>query len=258
MSPTPTDATAIELPPGVTLPPGEDELPYDDGEPMESDLHREQMWLLIEVLKDHLSDREDAYVAGNMAVYYSELQVKKNDFKAPDVYVAFDTERRARKSWVGWQEGKLPDLVIELLSPSTERVDRGEKMRIYAQLWRLPEYYLFDPDTGLLEGYRLDPRRVFVPIQPDEHGRLRSEIAGCSFGLWTGVYGALESTWMRVWDGAGELVPTGRERAAQETRRADEEAQRASQEAQRASQEAQRAEELAAKLAAYEARFGKL
>jgi len=234
----------LQLAPGVTLPPGEDALPYDDGEPMESDLHREQIWLLIELLKWFLRARDDAYVAGNMGVYYSELQVKRNDFKAPDVFVALNAEQRARKSWVGWQEGKLPDVVIELLSESTERMDRGDKKRIYAQLWRLPEYYLFDPDTGVLEGYRYQAPGALVPMTAGPDGRLRSEVLGCSFGVWTGRHAGFEAAWMRIWDAAGALVPTGFERAQAE--------------AERAQAEAERAEALAERLRAYEARFGPL
>ncbi|WP_437604602.1 hypothetical protein WMF20_25545 [Sorangium sp. So ce834] len=32
-------------------------------------------------------DREDVYVSGNVAIYFSELQAKKNDFRGPDVFV---------------------------------------------------------------------------------------------------------------------------------------------------------------------------
>ncbi len=87
-----------------------------------------------------------------MFVYFSELQAKKNDFRGPDVFVVLDTVRRERKSWVVWGEnGRTPDVVIELLSPSTEAVDRGEKMRVYSKLLRVTHYYLFDPMSQLAE-----------------------------------------------------------------------------------------------------------
>lgn len=124
---------------------------------MESERHRAQMDLLIEALKLFWHDRDDVYVAGNMAIYFSELQAKKNDFRGTDVFVVLDTNRRERKSWVVWQEdGRTPDVVIELLSESTEAVDRGEKMRVYAKLLHVSEYYLFDPFSGALEAYTLD------------------------------------------------------------------------------------------------------
>ena len=57
------------------IPPGEDELPYSDGEPLESETHREQMQLLIETLNAHWATRDDFYCGGNMFVYFSETQV---------------------------------------------------------------------------------------------------------------------------------------------------------------------------------------
>lgn len=52
---------------GITaLPPTQAELPYDDGEPMESQRHRCQMELLIQALIPWLDAREDGFVGGNV------------------------------------------------------------------------------------------------------------------------------------------------------------------------------------------------
>ena len=48
----------------------------------------------------------------------------------------------------------VPDLVVEILSPSTRDVDRGKKMSAYAAA-RVPHYWLLDPDAKTLEPYRL-------------------------------------------------------------------------------------------------------
>ncbi|WP_438024084.1 Uma2 family endonuclease [Sorangium sp. So ce233] len=227
-------------------PPGEDELPYDDGEPMESERHRAQMDLLIEALKLHWHERDDAYVAGNMAIYFSELQAKKNDFRGPDVFVVLDTTRRERKSWVVWQEdGRTPDVVIELLSDSTEAVDRGDKMQVYAKLLRVPEYYLFDPFSGALEAYTLDrATRSYVPVPPGANGDVASACLGLRLGVRHGTYQGLEIDWLRWIDAQGRVLPTDEEQA----RAAEEQARAASDEAKR----------LAARLAAYEKQFGPL
>ena len=118
--------------PGILLPPTQDELPCDDGMPMETERHKLQMDLLIYPLKPWL-DRypEGSYVGGNMFVYFSLEQVRKQDFRGPDVFVALDVPRRERKSWVVWEEGKGPDVVIELLSEATAREDKGRKKLIY-------------------------------------------------------------------------------------------------------------------------------
>src|SRR5580692_10179220 len=147
-------------------PPGEDDLPWSDGERADSERHGKQQTLLTSSLEQAWDARDDFYVGGNMFVYYSQLQTKQNDFRGPDVFVVLDTIRRERKSWIVWAEnGRMPDVVIELLSPTTEHVDRGEKMRIYAQLLRVSFYYLFDPLTGALEGYELDhTARAYVRL----------------------------------------------------------------------------------------------
>ncbi len=47
-----------------------------------------------------------------------------------------------------------PDLVVEVLSPSTSARDRGIKMRRYAAAG-IPNYWILDPKFGALEPYRL-------------------------------------------------------------------------------------------------------
>jgi Uma2 family endonuclease len=227
-------------------PPGEDELPYDDGEPMESDRHLAQMVLLINSLKLAWKDRDDVYVGGNMAIYYSELQTKKNDFRGPDVFVVLDTVRRERKSWVVWQEdGRTPDVVIELLSESTEHVDRGDKMRIYAKVLRVPEYYLFDPLTSTLEAYALDPAtQSYERVAPRPDGDYTSARLHLRLGVRQSVHHGIDAPWLRWIDEEGRVLPTGEEQA----RAAEEQAQAAKEEAQ----------QLAARLAEYEKRFGPL
>jgi Uma2 family endonuclease len=49
-----------------------------------------------------------------------------------------------------------PDLVVEVLSPSTQARDRGVKMRRYAASG-VPHYWLLDLDAPALETYRLGP-----------------------------------------------------------------------------------------------------
>ena len=51
-----------------------------------------------------------------------------------------------------------PDWVCETLSPSTEAIDRGKKLRIYARE-RIGHLWLINPDTETLEAYRLEGER---------------------------------------------------------------------------------------------------
>ena len=241
---------------GVSLPPGEEELPYDDGEPMESHEHRVELELLAETATEHVG--EDGFVAGNMAVYYSETQAAKNEFRAPDFFVVLGAGIRARKSWVVWAEGgKTPDVVIELLSESTKDVDRGVKKRIYERILKVYEYFLFDLATNELEGYRLTSAN-YEPIPADADGRLTCEGLGLRLGLWHGKRARIERTWLRWFYPDRTLVPTDFERAQAEAERAQAEAERAQAEAERAQAEAERADDLATRLARYEAAFGPL
>jgi len=217
-------------------PPGEDELPFDDGEPMETNEHRLQMVLLIQSLKEAWANRDDFFVAGNMFVYFSETQVKHNDFRGPDVFVVLGTTRRSRKSWVAWGEGgKLPDVVIELLSFRTRAIDRGEKMRIYSKVWRTPEYFLYDPISHEFEGYRLDPITLdYVPIEADARGDIESGVLRLRLGVREGTFEDVTRPWLRWLDSAGVPLSTPQERADAEQRRADSAQQRADAEQRRA------------------------
>jgi Uma2 family endonuclease len=227
---------ASHTPSFPTPPPGEDALPFSDGEPVDSERHAKQQTLLTSSLDRAWEDRSDVYVGGNMFVYFSHLQAKQNDFRGPDVFVVLDTSRRERKSWVVWEEaGRTPDVVIELLSASTEGVDRGDKMRIYAKLLRVSNYYLFDPVTGLLEGYQLDPntrtyqRMAPLPCHVDAHrtdpqtpGDLPCPALGLCLGVRHGRYQGLELDWLRWIDADGRVLPTAEEDAEEAERRLSE------------------------------------
>jgi Uma2 family endonuclease len=234
---------------GVTPPPRGEDLPYDDGEPMETPRHRDQMVLLIDTLKRAWSHRDDFYVGGNEFVYFSQLQAKHNDFRGPDVYVVLDPViKKERKSWVVWEEGgRTPDVIIELLSPGSEATDRGEKMRIYSRVLRVAEYFLFDPWDGRLEGYRLDSLRgSYEPMQTDERGWLRSERLGLRLGKVHAAQGGIEADWLRWIDDDGSTLPTDEERqreAEAGAQAAKDEAQAAKDEAQAAKDEAQAAKD---------------
>jgi len=232
-------------------PPGELELPSDDGEPMETNRHRQQMTLLIQSLKRAWRGRHDFFVGGNMFVYFSETQTKSNDFRGPDVFVVLDTTDRDRMSWVVWgEDGKLPDVVIELLSDRTRAVDRGDKMRIYSKIWRTSEYYLFDPLSLAFEGYRLDAAaRDYVRIEPDARGDLRCDTLGLSLGIRTSTFEGLEVSWLRWLGHDGNPVETSEEAELAAALRADAERDRADAERDRADAAERRLAELEQRLA---------
>jgi len=214
-------AGLAEIPYEIPTPPTQDELPYDDGEPMESERHLYQIFLLIETLKLHWAGRDDYFAGGNMFLYFSAAQVKKNDFRGPDFFVALGVDgKRERKSWVVWEEGKGPDLVIEFLSESTAAFDREGKKKIYHDKLHVPEYFYFDPFSGELAGFRMNGDG-YIPKTPDEHDRFISTATGLALARWEGEYLGVTGTWLRWETIDGKLLPTENERAEQEHERAE-------------------------------------
>lgn len=237
-------------------PPSSSQLVVDDGEPMDSARHRQQMTVLIESLEYAWRDRSDFYVGGNMFLYFSETQAKKNEFRGPDVFVVMNTSRRERKAWVVWEEGgKVPDVIIELLSETTERVDRSDKMRLYARL-KVGEYFLFDPFSGNLEGYELDVLRFqYVRKQLEPDGALRCEQLDLQLAPVHESHYAVEADWLRWLDSDGQVLRLPVEAAVEAERRAQAAAERARTEAERARTETERANHLEAELAKLRAKL---
>lgn len=215
---------------------------YSDEPPLETTLHLQQMVLLLKCLHWFWKDRVDYFAAGNLTVYYSPHKRKDEDFRGPDFFVALETKPHPRKSWMVWEEdGKYPNVIVELLSDSTAETDRTFKKQLYAKTFRTPEYFWFDPDPESLEfqGFAL-VRGQYQPIEPNEAGFLWSE----QLQLYLGVY----ETQLRFFEADGTLVPTPDESAIVAEAAATA-AETAAAEAEAAlNSEQQRAEKLASKL----------
>lgn len=241
----------------IPLPPTQDELPADDGEPMETQRHIMQMSLLIETLEYWLKDRDNGYVSGNMFVYFSMAQVRGEYFRGPDFFAVLNVPKKERKSWVVWEEGKAPDVIIELLSSSTAHHDKTQKKLVYQNQLRAPEYYWFDPwNAEDWAGFVLRDGR-YQPLELDTHDRYVSLNLQLALIRWSGTYREVNTTWLRWATLEGQLLPTREELVKQAEQQAmqaehnlEQEKQRVAQTEQRANQAEQRAEQLAAKLRA--------
>ncbi|BAY27654.1 hypothetical protein NIES2100_74790 [Calothrix sp. NIES-2100] len=221
----------------VIFPPGD---LYSDEPPLETELHLEQIMLLLKCLKWLWRDRNDFYAAGNLTIYYSPRQRKSEQFRGPDFFVVLGTERKTRKSWVVWEEeGKYPNVIVEILSESTADTDKGFKKELYQDTFRTPDYFWFDPYTLEFAGFHLLDGE-YQPLQVNELGHLWSQ----QLGLYLGIYQGL----LRFFTPEGQLLPTPEEAAEQAEQRLEQAEQRLEQAEQRAQQEAQKAERLAAKL----------
>jgi Uma2 family endonuclease len=206
----------------LTLP-SQDQLPCDDGEPMETQRHKMQMDLLIEGLDTWLDEREDGYVGGNMFIYFSQAQIKNQDFKGPDFFAVTGVSKKERKSWVVWEEEKAPDVVIELLSESTANHDKTLKKQIYQDKMRVSEYFWYNPfDSEDFAGFTLN-NGLYQPLPLNEKGSYASQSLGLNLVRWSGTYRSVEAVWLRWATLEGEILPTGQELAKQAQQQAKQE-----------------------------------
>jgi len=197
--------TPQEITEDVIFPPGD---LYSDEPPLESELHLEQIMLLLKCLKWLWRDRNDFYAAGNLTIYYSQNKRKTEDFRGPDFFVVLDTERKTRKSWVVWEEdGKYPHVILEILSESTANTDKELKKKLYQETFRTPDYFWFDPYTLEFAGFHLVDGK-YQPLSPNHQGLFWSQ----QLGLYLGIYQGL----LRFFTPKGELVPTPEEVAESE------------------------------------------
>jgi len=177
----------------------------------ETDLHRKDMVDVIETLEDHFAADPDIYVTGNLLLYYERGNRRKH--VSPDAFVVFGISKLPpRDYYLLWEEGKPPDVVIEITSKTTRREDQHKKRLIYRDILKVSEYFQFDPTRDYLkpplQGFRLVDGD-YVPITPIA-GRLPSEKLG--------LHLEQAGTQLRLFDPvARRTLLTPRERAHQET-----------------------------------------
>ena len=71
---------------------------------------------------------------------------------------------------------KHPTVVVEVLSPTTQRYNRGVKFALYRQLASLREYVLLDPDTREMHVFRrLEGAELFTFHDQTEQTALQLE-----------------------------------------------------------------------------------
>ena len=127
--------------------------PESDGKPI-ADNTKQFEW--IATLKGGLdalfADAPDVFVAGDLFWYpverHSEIHM------APDVLVVFGRPKGHRGSYKQWEEAGIPpQVVFEVLSPGNTVSEMHRKYNFYEQ-FDVEEYYLYDPENGLLNGWR--------------------------------------------------------------------------------------------------------
>lgn len=233
------------------------DLPSEDPEEpgLPDEFHDLQAQLLRQTFRPPGYPPEQVFVASDLNLYYDSRHT--NWYKRPDWFAVVGVsrlyeQRDLRLSYVIWQEGVNPFVVVELLSPGTEQEDLGQTVRevnqpptkweVYERILRIPYYAVFSRYSNELRVFRnVASRYEELALAKSPLWMPELEIG---LGLWQGPYEDIEGLWMRWYDAADNWLPTPAEQAEQER--------------QRAEQESQRVTELEAMLARYRKNFGEL
>ncbi len=234
------------------------DLPSEDPEEpgLPDEFHDLQPQLLSATFRliDYLPNQ--IFTGTDMNLYYDirhPLWHKRPDWFAvvgvPRLYDEVDL----RLSYVIWQEGIAPIVVVELLSPGTEKEDLGQtergedqpptKWEVYEQILRVPYYVIFDRYTNHLKAFVLKGSHYEELTLPEP--KIWMPDLNIGLGLWHGSYQGIERLWLRWYDARGEWLPTDAEAAQQQ---AEAERLRAEAAQQQAEAERLRAEQAEAKL----------
>ena len=208
--------------------------PETDGKPMAaSDFHLEILIWLLQTLRAHFVQMPDVYVSGDILTYYTEGDPRA--VVAPDVLVSFGIGQKPRHIYKVWEEGKVPDFVMEFSSKTTYHNDLTDKVDLYAALG-ISNYLLYDAEAlylpSPLMGFQL-VKGVYVPIPPSVDGGVHSDVLGLDFYIRDrrlGVYDPVAEQWLQTpAEQHAARAETAEARAEQETiarQKAEEEVER--------------------------------
>ncbi len=252
--------------PRETLPTMYD-LPSENAEEpgLPDEFHGLQPQLLSYTFRPSNYSAAQIFSGADMNLYYDArhpLWYKRPDwFGVVGVSRLYD-EVDMRLSYVVWQEGINPFVVVELLSPGTEKEDLREndgrelpaasdnlagnghinpepregkparKWDVYEQILRVPYYVVFSRYTNIMRAFKLDGAR-YEELELSDSRLWMPEI-DLGLGLWQGDYLGVDRLWLRWYDSEGNWIPTPEERAQQAQELAQQEGERADQERQRA------------------------
>ena len=213
------------------------------------EFHVFQSQLLREVFQPLNYSPDEVFVGTDINLYFDEKHTKW--YRRPDWFASVGVPRLydkkdLRLSYVVWQEEVNPLVVVELLSPSTEKEDLGQttrdskdirdsrdgkvvksaknaknakeipsKWEVYERILRVPFYFTYDHLTKQIRAFRLNGDS-YISFLPDKEGRFSLPTIGLYLGLWQGSYQNINETWLRWFDQEGNLILTPLEKEAQE------------------------------------------
>jgi Uma2 family endonuclease len=220
------------------------DLPSEDPEEsgLPDEFHDLQPQLLSATLRlqDYSSDQ--IFTGTDLNIYYNQRHPRWH--KRPDWFLVVDVprlyaEQDLRNSYVVWDEGKTPTVVVELLSPGREEEDLGafvdqwievespvelppytieedesgikppHKLNVYEQILKVPYYVVFDRYHDRLRAFVLTEGR-YKELALNEPKLWIPELKA-GLGVWFGTFQGIERLWLRWYDAAGNWIPTDTE-----------------------------------------------
>ncbi|WP_293342455.1 Uma2 family endonuclease [Microcoleus sp. CAWBG58] len=226
------------------------DLPSEDPEEpgLPDEFHDLQPQLLSRTLRLINYSRENCFTASDLNLYYD---VKHHLWhKRPDWFLVVNVSRlyegrELRRSYVSWQEGKFPYVVVEFLSPGTESEDLGRfysqasnnseavdeaernpltrttppgKFEVYEQYLRVPHYIVYSRYTQQLRYFKLEGGCYLKQSIQPQNPRIWLADLEIGLGVWSGVFEDVPSSWLRWCDRQGNwlLTDTEQERVEKE------------------------------------------
>ena len=153
-----------------------DGYPFNDSKTVESTKHDRTAAYLGTVMRGRYRNQADVCVASGLGLFFE--RGNRAALLAPDFMIAFDADGRGdRLSFKVWDEGRVPDMALELLSERTWRRDLEVKPGLYRDLgireyWTVELLGRFSPP---IVGRRLQGGE-YVEVPTEASGGLRSEI----------------------------------------------------------------------------------
>lgn len=221
------------------------EFPEEPGLPDE--FHDLQPQLLSRSLTLAGYSRDQWFTGSDLNVYYDVHHPLWH--KRPDWFLSVGVSRLydghdLRRSYVVWQEGVSPAVVVEFLSPRTEREDLGRfyqdadrvnadedevnpidlsqvpgKLEVYETYLRVPHYIVYSRYTQRLRYFKLVGRQYEeqpVVLSPTSIWLKDLDIG---LGLWEGEFEGKQGHWLRWCNANGRWLSTDTEAALEKAER---------------------------------------
>ncbi|MDZ7956779.1 MAG: Uma2 family endonuclease [Aulosira sp. DedQUE10] len=150
--------------------------------------------------------------------------------KAPDwAYIPKISVNREEvtRSYTPQLQGEIPVIVMEFIS-DTEGTEYSVKPTyppgkwfFYERILKVPNYIIFEPDSGSFEMYCLHKTEQYILREPDENQLYWISDINLYLGVWQGTRENRTENWLRWWDEKRNLLLWGSELAEQERQRAE-------------------------------------